>query len=231
MLLAPACVSCDALLDAPLDGPVCRECWQAIPVLHPPLCDGCGEPLAPWRRQDIDRGRCARCRRAPRAVSRVRAVGAYDGTLRLIIHALKYGGRRSLAGRLGALMRLHGGDVLLGADAVVPVPLHGTRLRGRGFNQAADLARPLGLPAVRALVRRRATPPQADLPSAQRHANVREAFAATRAMRRWSGATLVLVDDVCTTGATLEACARALREAGAADVRALTAARAVRRRP
>ena len=119
--------------------------------------------------------------------------------------------------------------MLTGATWIVPVPLHASRRRARGFDQAADLARHLGLPVSRALRRVRATAVQASLPAARRHANVRDAFAATRAARDLSGAVVVLVDDVCTTGATLDACARALKDAGIAEVRALTAARVVGR--
>jgi ComF family protein len=145
------------------------------------------------------------------------------------VHALKYDGRRSLARRLGALMRQRGHDVLDGAVCAIPVPLHSSRRRHRGFNQADDLARFVGLPVVHALKRTRRTGPQADLPAAQRHRNVRDAFASTRSVRRLAGAVVVLIDDVSTTGATLEACARALKHAGVAEVRALTAARAVAR--
>jgi len=127
-------------------------------------------------------------------------------------------------------MRANAGDVLRGADAVVPVPLHRLRQLARGFNQSADLARHLNLPVVSALTRTRNTAPQADLPAGRRHANVRAAFAVRR-REAWQGATLVLVDDVTTTGATLEACARTLVDAGAGEVRAITAARAVRLRP
>lgn len=168
---------------------------------------------------------CPRCRRLPRAIDRARAIGQYDGALRSIVHALKYDGRRSLAKPLGALMRERGADMIAGALYAVPVPLHPRRRRMRGFNQAADLAAHLGLPVCAALRRVRATAPQADLPAARRHANVRGAFAATRAARRLAGATVVLVDDVSTTGATLDACARALKTAGVAEVRAITAAR------
>jgi ComF family protein len=147
--------------------------------------------------------------------------------LRAIIHALKYDGRRSLARRLAPLMRARGGDILAGACCVVPVPLHASRVRERGFNQAADLAGPLGLPVVHALRRVRATATQTGLPSARRHKNVRDAFQPTRAARAVDRAIVVLVDDVCTTGATLEACARVLKACGAAEVRALTAARVV----
>jgi ComF family protein len=122
-------------------------------------------------------------------------------------------------------MRQRGADVLAGAACAIPVPLHRSRRRQRGFNQAADLARYVGLPVVNALRRARATPTQTGLPAAQRHRNVRDAFSATPAAARLPGAIVVLVDDVSTTGATLDACARVLKEAGVSEVRALTAAR------
>jgi ComF family protein len=157
-------------------------------------------------------------------------VGAYSGSLRAIVHALKYEGRRSLAAPLAARMRAGAGDVLDGAAAVVPVPLHPSRRRERGFNQASDLAGRLGPPVSRALRRVRPTVPQVTLPAAQRHGNVRGAFTTTRAARDLAGLVVVLVDDVSTTGATLEACARALQDAGVREVRALTAARVVTER-
>jgi ComF family protein len=160
-------------------------------------------------------------------VDRARAIGAYDGTLRAIVHAFKYDGRRSLAVPLAALIHARAGGLVDTADVVVPVPLHPTRLCQRGFNQAADLARALGLPVVCALKRVRATPTQTSLPAARRHRNVRNAFAATRQARALAGRTVLLVDDVSTTGATLEACARALKETGVGTVLAVTAARVV----
>jgi ComF family protein len=158
-----------------------------------------------------------------------RAVGSYDGALREIVHALKYDGRRSLAARLGLLMQARGADVLRGAHAAVPVPLHRARRRERGFDQAHDLARHVDLPVVHALRRTRPTAVQASLPAARRHGNVRGAFAARRAAAALDGLTVVLIDDVRTTGATLEACARALTGVGVREVRALTAARVVSR--
>jgi ComF family protein len=160
-------------------------------------------------------------------VDRARAIGAYDGALRAIIHALKYEGRRSLARPLAALMQLRGADILKGADVLVPVPLHPSRRRERGFNQAVDLADHLGLTVCRALRRIRQTHAQTSLPAAQRHRNVRGAFVLARWARSPAGAIVVLVDDVSTTGATLDACARVLKDAGAREVRALTAARVV----
>ena len=159
-------------------------------------------------------------------LDRARAVGPYEGALREIVHALKYDARRSLAAPIAALMRRHGADILDGADCVVPVTLHPSRRRERGFNQAVDLARHLGLPDVPALRRVRATRTQTGLPAAQRHRNVRAAFSMSGG-RGLTGAIVVLVDDVCTTGATLEACAAVLKRAGVREVRALTAARVV----
>jgi ComF family protein len=157
-----------------------------------------------------------------------------------VVHALKYDRRRSVAPPLSLLMRRAGAHVLRGADAVVPVPLHSRRQWTRGFNQAELLASGLAPPVRRLLTRVRATPPQVDLPAADRYSNVRDAFAlnprAVRgapAVRQTStrgsldGLVLVVVDDVATTGATLEACARVLRDGGAEEVRALTAARVV----
>ena len=127
-------------------------------------------------------------------------------------------------------MREAGADVLTGADVVVAVPLHRSRERERGFNQAREIGRHLGLPIADALARTRRTPSQADLPAARRHANVRGAFEWRQSVSV-KGRTIVLVDDVSTTGATLNACARPLLNAGAKEVRALTAARAVARLP
>ena len=229
LLLAPVCAACDTPLEFPTRGAVCARCWDSISPITPPLCETCGDALPSWRVISREHARCPRCRRRPIALSKSRAVGVYDGPLREIVHALKYRGRRSLAAPLAARMREVGAEVLDGADIVVPVPLHVSRLRARGFNQASDLARHLGVPCVRALRRRRRTPSQTDLPQARRHANVRGAFAVRR-RAHVGGLCIVLVDDVSTTGATLDACATALTEAGAREVRALTAARAVWRR-
>ena len=232
-LIAPPCAICGRVLDVPLDGAVCGSCWDAI---------------APRS-----------SRFALPAIANATAIGPYEGTLRDVVHALKYDGRRSIAPRLSAMMATHGRDLLTGADLVVPVPLHPRRHRERGFNQAEDLARHLGVPMRRALARTKATRPQVDLPAEQRRENVHNAFAIRRLIdwsarcrsardrsdrrrqgyggspslyseaedRPLQGYTIVVVDDVATTGATLEACARVLKTAGAAEVRALTAARVV----
>ena len=205
-LLSPPCAACSTILDQPLDGAVCDGCWSAV-VAH-------GTPVHTM---------CA-------SVVQSAAIGEYAGTLRAIIHALKYDGRRSIAPRLARLMLEHGRAVLADADCVVPVPLHRTRERERGFNQADDLARGLELPVLRVLKRTKVTRPQVELPAQQRHLNVSGAFDLEyrgHQGRPLKNTIVVLVDDVTTTGATLDACARVLKDAGAREVRALTAARVV----
>jgi ComF family protein len=186
----------------------------------------------------------------PRAIDRGRAAGHYQDALRDIIHAFKYEGRRSLAKPLAALMRQQGGALLDDVDWIVPVPLHWRRERERGFNQASDLARALiaGDPSpqpsprvagrggarsprlLHALRRVKHTTVQAELPAARRHKNVRDAFELwSRVPRTLTGSCVLIVDDVSTTGATIEACARVLKDAGVKEVRAITAARVVTR--
>jgi ComF family protein len=198
LLFAPPCAVCGRVLDRPLAGAVCEACWASITP----------RPT----------------RFVIRSISRAQAIGTYDATLRDVIHALKYDGRRSIAPRLSQLMATHGQDVLRDADLVVPVPLHPRRQRQRGFNQADDLAHGLGVTVARLLRRVRSTQPQVDLPAESRRTNVRHAFA-LRGPHLPSAAIVVLVDDVATTGATLESCARVLKQAGVKNVRALTAAR------
>jgi ComF family protein len=233
-LLSPACAVCARVLDAPSGGPVCESCWRAVSFLTPPLCDRCGYPLpaASSRSTLPRRDRCRACSLFVH-VDRARALGAYDGALRDMLHVLKYDDRRSLAPRLGALVRSRCGAVCEDTDAVVPVPLHLVRRYTRGFNQADLLARAIGPPVWRALRRTRPTPRQASLSAAARTRNVAGAFGASwwavRNRARLRGARLVLVDDVSTTGATLEACAVVLKELGVARVHALVIARTLRR--
>ncbi len=230
VILGAECAACRTPLARVSDGPVCADCWAAVRLRTP--CPG-DRPPSRLRRLD----------RIP-GLSAVRAAGYYDGALRRIIHAFKYDGHVTLAPRLGTLLRDRCQAVTDGADACVPVPLHWRRHLGRGFNQASLLARELELPVWSALRRLYATHAQASLHASDRHRNVMGAFGARRWMQAvapgapWldrhapvrtvslvRGATLVLVDDVTTTGATLEACARALRAAGAREVRAVTIAR------
>lgn len=246
--LAPTCAVCDGWLRTPTRGAVCETCWSAVQIFTPPLCAVCGAPLARSTRAEGTGGACGLCASAPlRFVDRAAALGLHDGTLRHVVHALKFGRRHGLAVRLACLLRAAHGDLIEAADAVVPVPLHPRRRRSRGFNQAHELARHLGRPVLVALHRTRHTPPQTALTAHARQVNVERAFAVARAAqgrparRRpwgwWTGAgqpcrgvegrRLLLVDDVWTTGATLSACARVLKEAGAREVWAIVIARAV----
>ena len=158
-------------------------------------------------------------------------MGLYAGSLRDCVVALKYQGRHRTAARLALrlLERERGRAVLLGADALIGVPLHVDRLKERGFNQAALLAEALGrnggLPVSTALVRNRNTPSQTHLSAKDRRRNVAGAFR-VRDRSGLIGATVVVVDDVATTGATLRECAATLLAAGVAEVRAITVARA-----
>jgi ComF family protein len=208
VILAPRCAACATPLEHPTRGPVCETCWIEVACLTPPV------------RHDSQLD----------AIDRSMSAGRYDGALRQIIHAFKYEGRRTLSAQLGALMCAAGTGVLAGADCVVPVPLHPWRRLTRGFNQAADLAARLDLPIAHALWRTRATVPQTGLSAGGRRRNVRGAFSLSPLLSRRLHQTMlrdgivVLVDDVRTTGATLEACAQVLKVAGVREVRALTVA-------
>jgi ComF family protein len=207
VVLAPRCAACAIPLESPMRGPVCAACWTEVACLPRPLRD---------RESDT--------------IHRSLSAGRYEGALRHIIHAFKYEGRRTLGARLGTMMREAGSDLLSDADCAVPVPLHPWRRVTRGFNQAADLAARLELPVVHALWRTRATTPQTGLTAIKRRQNVRGAFSLSPLLwHRQRRAMIVdrvvvLVDDVRTTGATLEACAHVLKSAGAREVRALTVA-------
>jgi len=231
-VLAPHCAACATPLDRPTMGPVCGPCWAGIDLLRPPCCRACGTAAVSWRTLDEAGDLCPTCRRRPSTVDVARSAGRYEGSLRHIVHAFKYDGRRTLSVRLGGLMREAGGDLLSGAACAIPVPLHHWRRLSRGFNQSADLAGTLRLPVVHALWRTRATTPQTGLTADGRRRNVRGAFSMSPLLSRRVRHTLladrivVLVDDVRTTGATLDACARLLKSTGVAEVRALTVAMA-----
>ena len=232
LVLAPACVSCNRPLESPLSGVACPACWASIRPLSPPLCVTCGDPLPSWRVLSVALSQCPRCRRVPTLVARARSAGDYAGALRSVIHAFKYDGRRSLARPLGRLMNQAGAELLAEASCVVPVPLHPWRHIRRGFNQASDLANALDAPVLHALWRRRQTASQTGLTATGRRRNVGGAFRLSPFLRSREletllrGRVVVVVDDVRTTGATLDECARVLIGAGARQVRALTAARA-----
>lgn len=172
-------------------------------------------------------GLCTRCRTSPLKIDCIRSVAYSEGVLREAVHRLKYSDLTALAEPLGGLMASYWAQHPLPADVVVPVPLHAARLRERGYNQAAlladEMARRVGLAVDgHTLNRQRATAPQVELDARERRENVRDAFHC--ADDTLAGQQVLLVDDVCTTGSTLEACAQALYAGGARAVRALTLA-------
>lgn len=218
------CPACARALDHPTRGPLCEPCWEALPRHRGPLCR-CGLPLPPALTL------CGRCRRGLQPFAAGASLGPYEGGLRTAIHELKYRGRRRVARRLAdaLLGDARASALLCQADVLVPVPLHPRRRRERGFNQAEllafELGRRTGLPvAGNALVRRKDTAPQTGLSAARRRQNVAGAFSVRRRVRI-AGRVVVLVDDVLTTGATALACARALQDAAAGEVRLLAVAR------
>ncbi len=223
LVFSAACPSCGLYLEHPLQGPLCSDCWARVAPAVVTRCR-CGRRLS--------RGvSCGRCRRGLEPFRAGLSLGPYDGPLRAAIHELKYNGKRRVARRLAeALVSAAGARDLLSADAVlVPVPLHPRRERERGFNQAECLSTAMAAAVglrhePRALVRRIDTCSQTGLKAQQRRRNVAGAFAVRR-RGAVAGRPVVLVDDVMTTGATLRACAQALRDAGASEVRVVVAAR------
>jgi len=197
------------------------EIWAKIQFIDGPVCEGCGAPF------DYDRGpgvRCAACMAKPRAFDAARAACLYDEVSRDPILKLKHADRTDLAPLLVRWLSRAAADLLAEAEAIAPIPLHRWRLLGRRYNQAAELARPLaGLwdkPYLAdALVRRRATDSQAGKSASGRRRNLVGAFHVPERRRfQVEGRRILLVDDVMTTGATLEGCARALKQAGASRV-------------
>jgi ComF family protein len=217
LVYPPRCPGCGRMGVA-----FCERCRSQVELILPPVCRRCGCALP----QD---GLCARCRALPSSLDAILAVAVFADPLRPAIHALKYENNTALAAPLGSMMvGLWRRGGMPRTDLILPVPLHTRRQAERGYNQSRLLARVLGrgvgVPVdEQALIRSRATLPQVDLGFAERRQNVEGAFACRGDLK---GKTVVVVDDVCTTGATLEACAAALRAGGAAGVWGFTLARA-----
>jgi ComF family protein len=211
---------------------LCAACWAKIAFLSDPVCFICGFPFA------YDEGPetlCAACRQRAPAFDQARALMRYDEASRDPILALKRADRLDLVPAFARWLRQAGHQLLAEADLIVPVPLHRWRLWRRRFNQSALVARALGRLVGKPvdcllLQRARATPSQGEMPSAAaRRRNVQGAFRVERIRAECvKGKIVLLIDDVFTTGATIEACARALKRAGASRVLVLTLARVVR---
>lgn len=216
LLYPPRCVACGQWGEW-----LCSQCIHGIPTILAPICRRCGKPVG-------GPGLCPDCEQYTSYLVGMRSVAPHVAPLRQAIHALKYEGVRVLSGPLGDVLASYWQRISLPVHVIAPVPLHTARLRQRGYNQSLLLARALGerigLPVEeKALVRERNTPSQIGLSREARWENVWGAFRCRSNDLR--GANVLLIDDVLTTGATLEASAAALLEAGVGNVWSLTLAR------
>ena len=239
LVFPPFCPVCAQRLGSARRDPLCGDCWAGLERVSTPGCAVCGLAFVGFAGPSeptggaaaTGRGTCGACRRRRPAFAYARAAAHYGDHARGALHAFKFGGRRALAAPLGDLLAELGPALPLPAvDLMVPVPLHPRRERERGFNQSWLLARRVaaawGITAREdVLTRRVATAPQTALGAEARQANVAGAFRVRRP-ELVAGRHVLLVDDIMTTGATAGACARALREAGAATVGVVTVARA-----
>jgi len=227
LVLPPRCIACGEEVEAV--NALCVACWRKVTFLGEPCCACCGFPFD----HDLGTGAlCGACAETRPAYDRARSALRYDDGSRGLVLAFKHGDRLHGAPAFGEWMRRAGAALLADADLLVPVPLHWTRLLRRRYNQAALLAHAIqraGGPRVAPdwLVRRRRTPSQGEFGPEGRQRNVRSAFA-LKSGKSVRDLKIVLVDDVHTTGATLEECARVLKRAGATRVDALALARSLR---
>lgn len=221
---------CPACREQVRDGGLCASCWSRLTMIAPPYCERLGIPFA------YDPGPGVLSMQAisdPPAYHRARAAVRYDDIARALVHALKYGDRIDLAPIMGRWMARAGHELLKDADAIIPVPLHWRRLWARRFNQSMLLSQQIsgetGVPVADAALRRiKATAQQVGLSQSERAQNVQGAFRVPPDRKaEVAGRRVVLVDDVLTSGATSDACARALLRAGAANVDLLVFARVV----
>jgi ComF family protein len=216
LLLPLRCLGCGREGDL-----ICPSCRQSLPMIRLPLCQRCGATSG-------EGNLCHSCVNYPLTIDGIRSAFLFQGTVRQAILQLKYRHLKSVAAPLGQLLAEYLGSHPLKGEVIIPVPLHPKRIRERGYNQASllakELSRLVGLPLVEdTLIRERDALPQARTRSAiERRNNVQGAFICHQGLE---GKQILLLDDVCTTGATLDACAIALKAAGASSVWGLTVAR------
>ncbi len=231
-ILPPVCIHCHKPIAE--QGQLCAPCWQKVHFICAPLCDVTGLPLPYDLQPSGPRNRqvCALALAQPPKYDRARSVALFTDVMRTLVHGLKYGDRREGLHLFGRWLMLAGKDFLNDADLIIPVPLYRVRLWQRRFNQAAllsfELSRMTGIPVnVLALKRNRATRSQVGLTERQRRANVTGAFTLTPQQATLvKGRNIILIDDVLTTGSTVDACSQTLKKAGASRVDVLVLARA-----
>jgi ComF family protein len=233
VLLPADCLVCKRHLPAEHDGGVCLPCWKSFRRLEGACCRRCGDPVLVFEDPvPLPAFLCDECRRHPRPFVRCRSAGIYDGALREAIHRVKFGGETALAKSLGRYLARSLPGEAAEADLVAPVPLHPRKLRERGFNQSEFLSGAVASAASlphqpRLLSKTTPTHSQTGLGRRDRRRNLKGTFS-VRARASVAGRRVLLVDDIYTTGCTVEECARALRRAGARAVRVLTLARTIR---
>jgi ComF family protein len=216
LLFPVTCVHCHAPVQERRWGGACPECWSGLIRLEPPFCVKCGEPAPAIE------GLCGLCIKDEHAFDFARSALLFTRTLREIIHHLKYSDRVSLAKPLGNILRECLDREPFTGNLIIPVPLHPSRERERGFNQAELIATRVGRPVATHLLRRRKnTQSQTGLTRNQRKRNLAAAFETTGEVK----GTVIVVDDVYTTGSTMNEIARTLKRAGAERVEVLTVAR------
>ena len=217
LLFPSTCTVCHAPVLERRWGGACPECWSSLIRLEPPFCPKCGEPAPAIE------GLCGPCLRGDHHFDFARSALLFTPALREIIHHLKYADRVSLARPLGDMLKRCFEQEGFEGNLLVPVPLHRSRERVRGFNQAELIASRIGLPiATRLLRRRKNTPSQTGLTRNERKRNLAGAF---EIRGEAAGCRIILVDDVYTTGSTMNEIARTLKQAGAERVEVLTVAR------
>ena len=223
LVIPPTCLLCDVLVDR--QGGLCARCWRGARFIERPYCEVLGVPFA------FDQGEGAVSPQAmadPPPFDRLRSVMIYDDGARRLVSGLKFADRSELAPWMAKWMTVAGRELIGDCDIVVPVPLHRLRLQGRRYNQSAELARAIARTGglefqPMALVRHRQTRRQVGLTALERARNVQGAFRVPAERRPLvDGRRALLVDDVYTTGATVKACARALKRAGVNGVDVLT---------
>lgn len=229
-ILPSQCPCCDKGLEEEEKG-ICQVCLSKIKRIEPPFCSICGVPFVS---QEVENHSCGPCTLQKRNFTMARALGYYEGSLRLAIHLWKYERRLSLTPFFGELMAegFFRYWEPYSIDLLLPVPLHPKRLRERGFNQSLLLAKALshrtGIPFQKRLIRKRnPTPPLMELSRVERERTIRGSFYVMN-KENLKGKKILLIDDVYTTGATVNECARVLRFAGAARVDVLTLAHAIK---
>lgn len=220
LLYPPVCLNCKNS-----DSWLCPDCLAKIALIHPPVCERCGSPTSEENQT------CEQCQdNVLQYIDAIRSAAHFENEpLRPAIHFLKYKNHKMVAAILAETLADACCRFELTGDVILPVPLHRTRYRERGYNQSELLARQLGALLDRpvntmSLVRVRKTRSQVELRAGERHENVADAFACVD--DDLAGQAVLLVDDVCTTGSTLDACAYALKQAGVAFVWGVTLARA-----